>query len=94
MPKLRNASTDIGGFAQWLGRKCRNHNPLKELGMANRHNLPSRYKEKTHGDVHVVNADSDTPGVLYRAGGRAFMLELREIPIEETEGMKLEAVGY
>lgn len=31
MPKLRNGSTDIAKFTQWLGRKCRNHNPLEEL---------------------------------------------------------------
>lgn len=94
MPKLRNSNTDIGAFAQWIGRKCRNHNPLKELGMSNRHSLPSRYKEKVNGDVHVVNSSSDRPAVLYRAGGRAFMLEIREVPVEETEHLKLETVGY
>lgn len=28
---LRNATSDIGGLTQWLGRKMRNHNPLQQM---------------------------------------------------------------
>lgn len=28
---LRNANSDIGGLTQWIGHKCRNHNPLQQM---------------------------------------------------------------
>lgn len=94
MGKLRNASTDIGAFAQWIGRKCRNHHPLSELGLQAREGLPSTYKAKSKGDVFIVHGNTTTPVVLYEAGGRAFAMELREVDPAEYADTPREAVGY
>lgn len=92
MPKLRNAGTDIGTFTQWLGRKCRNHNPLLELGMTDRKKAADRYKTNVTGDLGVVR---EKEGLLvYKAAGRAFTIEVKEVPYDMYEGIQLEKVGY
>lgn len=85
MPKLRNADTDIGKFTQWLGRKCRNHNPLHELKMPEREraSLPNTHtKGKNQGGVFTTNGRDDQ--VVYRAGGRTFVIEVKEVPDDQV----------
>ena len=80
MPKLRNAGTDVSKFTQWLGRKCRNHNPLSELGLApaEQAKLPRMYKAKGYADVKIASGgDRDT--LLYAAGNRVFAITVREV---------------
>ncbi|CAA2141363.1 hypothetical protein [Hyphomicrobium sp. ghe19] len=93
MAKLRNASTDIGKFIQWVGRKCRNHNPLEELGLAV-HARPSKtmYKAKTEGNVFIAQGEETT--LYYMAGGRVFELRATEVNDEDLQDKELIAVGY
>ena len=83
MPKLRNASTDIGQFTQWLARKCRNHNPLAELGLADRSKAPRMYKPKSKGDLFIVPGEENV--VVYRAAGRSFTITVEEVSNESFE---------
>lgn len=91
MAKLRNATTDIGKFVQWMGRKCRNHNPLEELGLAT---APKAriYKAKDKGNVTMLEGTEDT--LLYEAGGRLFAVTVRECDVQEFEGKERIAVGF
>lgn len=95
MPKLRNGDTDVAMFTQWIARKCRNHNPLQELELAgsDRKKLPRMYKAKDTEGVKIV-ADGDQDTVIYMAAGRAFVINVREVAVEETEGLKTIAVGF
>lgn len=95
MPKLRNGSTDVEKFAQWLGRKCRNHNPLSELGLKPREReaQPRMYTPKHKGDVRVV-ASGDRNVLLYAAANRMFEITIREVEPEEYDGVDTVAVGY
>lgn len=95
MPKLRNAKTDVGKLAQWIGRKCRNHNPLEELSLSKGEKRPNIYKAKSKGDLFVVNEQE----LVYKAGNRAFAIAVREITdtpeLDQLEESKqLEPVGY
>lgn len=94
MPKLRNGATDIEKFTQWLGRKCRNHNPLKELNFAPaaREKLARTYKT-TKGDVQVVATDQRNV-LLYTAANRAFEITVREVDPAEYEDVEKVAVGF
>lgn len=95
MPKLRNGSSDIEKFAQWLGRKCRNHNPLKELNFAPaaREKLPRMYDAKVKGDVKIV-ATQERNVLLYTAANRAFEITVREVDPSEYEDVEKVAVGF
>lgn len=97
MPKLRNADNDIDKFAQWLGRKCRNHNPLEELKLdiTSRQKLPSMHQAKGKGDVQMLEAARNT--LIYDVGGRVFAIEVNELEGEQIEAVrkaKKIAVGY
>lgn len=92
MPKMRNSDTDVGKFVQWMGRKCRNHHPLEELGMTNRDGMPSTYKAKTKADVFTVEGREDV--LVYQANGRNFVMKIEEVDASTLEGEKLVAVGY
>ncbi|HEY0820982.1 MAG TPA: hypothetical protein VGD46_19505 [Rhizobacter sp.] len=79
MPKLRNSSTDIGRFTQWLGRKCRNHHPLQELKLPQRERAatPNIYRSNTRGHLRI---DKDSESTLvYEAGGRTFLIKVEEV---------------
>lgn len=91
MGKLRNASTEIGMFTQWLGRKCRNHNPLEELGLR-KESFKRMYKAKGQGNVTVMNEEPST--LVYEAGGRAFVIRVTEVDPNEVEAVPRTAVGY
>jgi hypothetical protein len=103
--KLRNAKTDIGQLTQWLGRKCRNHNPLEELKIPishvavkgtflrsapDRSHLPNMYLSATNGDLAVL---SDDDGVLlYKVGARVFEITVREVGEDAHAGKARVAV--
>lgn len=87
MPKLRNSGNDLGKFTQWLGRKCRNHNPLEELGMRDRESRANIYKATEHGEVTVLKEDETT--LIYESAGRAFRIKVEEV---EPEALPKERV--
>lgn len=97
MPKLRNGGTDLQKFAQWLGRKCRNHNPLAELEFAPaaREKLQRMYKAKAKGEVGILE---NTTTLVYEAAGRTFLIEVSEVEDaahqEEIAKQPRVAVGY
>jgi hypothetical protein len=95
MPKLRNGATDLEKFTQWLGRKCRNHNPLGELKLSTRERAatPRMYKAKHKGDVRVV-ATAERNVLLYDAANRMFEVTVREVDPAEYEGVETVAVEY
>lgn len=95
MAKLRNATTDIGAFVQWMGRKCRNHHPLKELGMTGgeRAKLGRTYKTQASNEVFMVE-DGMENKLVYMSAGRAFKIEVMEIQPEEAAEMQKALVGY
>lgn len=102
MPKLRNATTDIGGMAQYLARKCIIHSPQAELDIADataRQKAPRFGKSDIHkgSQVHMVN-DRGATGepnkfVAISPGGRGILVTLTEINPEEIEPELLGKVG-
>ena len=87
MPKLRNGSSELMQFAQWLGRKCRNHNPLNELETvaSERQTLPNRYKT-THAaqtSVEIADIDEELKVITYTQAGRTFAISVREVTGDE-----------
>jgi hypothetical protein len=83
MPKLRNSNTDTGAFAQWIGRKCRNHQPLKELKMSPeaRAKKPRTYRSGGRSDVRIT----DDERIVYREAGRTFVVDITEVDDEQAE---------
>lgn len=75
--QLRNGSTDIEAMAQWLGRKCRNHNPAEHLAGA--------AKKRDKIEVGVVD-EGDRNTVLYRSGDRVFKVTVEEVTHEDLPG--------
>lgn len=92
MGKLRNGSTDLEQFTQWIGRKCRNHNPLAELTATNRSKLPRTYKARGAAKVEIVGEDKSR--VLYKAGDRTFMVTVEEVNEADYAHEPKTAVGY
>jgi len=93
MPKLRNGATDIAKFTQWIGRKCRNHNPLHELSLPARAKLPRMHKiGQNKGDLTMLTEEEGV--LLYQAGGRLFEITVRELDEDIHEGKKRVAIGY
>jgi hypothetical protein len=105
MGKLRNAKTDIGQLTQWLGRKCRNHNPLEELNISisrvavkgtflqsapDRSHLPNRYQPSTNGDLVILEEDEGV--LLYKVGARVFEITVREVGEDAHAGKARVAV--
>ena len=96
MPKLRNSSTDVGMFTQWLGRKCRNHHPLKELekSKSERAGLPNIYKTQASKSVEILGESC----LIYESAGRIFKVEVAELEREELMDLQNECervkVGY
>jgi hypothetical protein len=89
MPKLRHGSTDIGKFANWLGRKVVNHNALSELKKTatERDSLPAIYNAKGHGKVHQVGDDEGT--IICDIGdGRAMKVTVEELDRAQYEAVK------
>ena len=103
MPKLRNGSGELMQFAQWLGRKCRNHNPLNELASdaVAREGLPNMYKTAaaSKNSVEIADISEELKVVTYTQAGRTFAISVREVTgnaqvEEELRKSKRVAVGY
>lgn len=74
--KLRNASDEMGGLAQWLGRKLKNHHPMSSVD-TKKVGSPSTPKE-----VGIIASRQDT--VLYRLNNeRVFEITIREVVGDE-----------
>lgn len=96
MPKLRNGKTDVEMFAQWLGRKCRNHHPLQEIGLSapDRAATPRMYSSKTKGDLGITMLAPDRGVLVYGAHGRIFKITVEEVSDGAVADLELEKVGY
>ena len=92
IPKLRNAGSDIAKLTQWLGRKCRNHHPLEELGIRSSETLGRMYKAKIAGDLSII-ADEDGK-LVYMANGRCFTITVEEVAHETFAKKERVEVGY
>lgn len=77
MPKLRNSKTDLGAFAQWIGRKVRNHNPLQELHYTKtaRKRKPDQYFSVRAASVRIIGEDV----IVCRSAGRTFTITVAEV---------------
>ena len=91
MGKLRNGSTELECFTQWVARKCKNHNPLSELGDTNAKHLPSRYGRRGKAQIGIEEGDRNV--IIYTANDRTFKIEVEEIDTEMVDHEELIAVG-
>lgn len=80
MPKLRNAQSDIGKFAQWIARKCTNHHPLEELKLphSQRDKQDNIYPKGGKADVFILE-DGTESQIVYEAYGRSFKVSVEEV---------------
>lgn len=86
MPKLRNAEDELSKFAQWIGRKCKNHHPLEELGLRGTAKLSNVYSAHSKGNVTLLADGVEAGvGVVYEAAGRAFVIEVKEVDPAEVK---------
>lgn len=92
MPKLRNSSTDLGAFAQGVGRKIANHNPLVELKVSRRERdgRPNIYRAASRGMVAAV-ADAENI-IVCAPTDRYFKLTVEEIAPAEFAALNLVTV--
>ena len=97
MGKLRNGDTPVAMLTNWLGRKCRNHNPLSELKLtaSQREATPRLYKTKTRAkdDEIRLAVEGGRNRILYHNGERAFEIIVNEIPMAEVEDIETEMVA-
>lgn len=80
MAQLRNASTELGKFTEWIKRKMVNHQPLKELkdkaiNDDGSFRVQGMYEQKV--GTTIFRAGEDT--VLYKEGDRTFKITVEEI---------------
>ena len=85
---MRNGSNDLQKFVQWVGRKCRNHNPLAEV---------SGNRALSRGKVMSLGTIGENT-IMYGYGDKMYMIEITEIqtPImrETFRQREMEEVGY
>ena len=97
MPKMRNGETLISQLANWIARKCRNHNPLSELDLPvdERERLPNLYKVKKRAGSREVLlvSDPDRNCIYYHNGSVAFEITVRQVPLLEVEQTETEMVA-
>jgi hypothetical protein len=101
MPKLRNASTDIGAMTQYLARKCVIHSPQAELDKdaKARQKMPRFGTNKEHkGSKVYLLAERGSKAephqfVALSPLGRAIKVTVEEINPEELHEDLLKAVG-
>ena len=96
MPKMRNGNTPTEMLANWIGRKCRNHNPLSELKLTQsaREATPRIYKGQVAEPNEVLLvADAGRNRIVYHNGQTAFEITINEIPMEEVEELETEIVA-
>jgi len=80
--QLRNGDTDLQALTQWVGRKCRNHNPAAELVEGKR----------SRGCEVAIVKDGEENTVLYQVGDRRFKIEVTEVLADED--LPMVPVGY
>lgn len=103
MPKLRNASTDVGAMAQYLARKCVIHSPQAELdkdvASGARDKMPRFGKNKEHEGAKVYmlgeRGKTEEPNqfVALSPMGRAIKVTVEEINPEDLDHELFQAVG-
>ncbi len=87
---------DLIGFAQWVGRKIRNHDPMSErdTGRGKRTYLNQDAKPKIGEPFVAMVEHAEEPVVLYGMGdGRVYEIQVREVRPEAYAKTKLVAVG-
>lgn len=97
MPKLRLGDTPTEMFTNWLGRKCRNHNPLSELKMTStqRAGVPNLYRNKEAKQEQVFMVDDEQRNrLIYHNGETAFEILVHEIPMEDIEDLPALKVAH
>lgn len=96
MPKMRNGDTPVAMLTNWLGRKCRNHNPLSELKLSKREmaEKPRLYENEAAQEKEVlVVSDTSRNRLIYHNGTQAFEIVVNEIPMDEVEDLETEVVA-
>lgn len=103
MPKLRNATSDLGAMAQYLARKCVIHSPQAELdkdvASGARDKMPRFGKNKEHkgSEVYMLAERGQTGDpnqfVAISPLGRAVKVTLEEVNLEELNKDQFKAVG-
>lgn len=91
MPKLRNGASDVEKLAQWVGRKCRNHHPLEEVGAVGASRRGSTYRASEKGKVSALAEDPSV--VLYEADRRVFAITVVEVDPSEYADKKRVRIG-
>lgn len=101
MPKLRNASTDVGKMTQYLARKCVIHSPQAELDL----DLEALSKSPRFGKkaphfkgskVHMLGrADGEEPNqfVAISPRGRLIRVTVEEVSSREIDSDTFAKVG-
>ena len=100
MPKLRNAETDVGRFAQYLARKVAIHKPQGELDMVPgaREKMPRTYREAGDHRVHMLHQPGSPypePNVFLAVSdnGRAMKVTVEEVDPEAYAPQNFRPVG-
>lgn len=79
-------------FPNWLGRKCRNHNPLSELKLSRsaRLNTPNLYhNEEALPDQVMLVESEDRNQIVYHNGMHAFMITVEPITLDQAATLNL-----
>lgn len=89
--KLRNAGgSPLMGLAQWVGRKIKNHDPMKEIDGKSLAGTRSISKRK----VSIALTDPDAPVILCElANGLVFEIQVREVEAQVYAKAPRIAVG-
>lgn len=101
MPKLRNSTTDLGSFTQYLARKCVIHSPQAELDLVgdSREKAPRFGKSEIHegSQVHMIkprdSKDEPNTFVAISPKGRAMKVTVEEVNANDLIPELFAAVG-
>lgn len=98
MPKLRNATSDVGKMAQYLARKCVIHMPQAELDMSadDLKSKSQRFGTNKHykgSEVHMLRDEDSHQFVAISPGGRAMLVSVEEVNVEELDKDTFQKVG-
>jgi len=98
MPKLRNATSDLGMFTQYLARKCVIHSPQAELDMQGdeREQKSQRFGKNEHykgSRVHMLRDGDSSQFVAISPEGRAMRVTVEEVDMDELNEEDFKEVG-
>lgn len=103
MPKLRNASTDVGKMAQYLARKCVIHSPQAELDIARNPKFKGRRFGKSEdyngAQVWMLTRQDAAKGeepnefIAISPKGRAMKVTVEEVNPSEFDESSFKKVG-